>query len=127
MTFGLEIPEFSLWQLFLAVALFFGALGTTLGFLKAWIVDPLTRKISEMMDDKLVENRALSSTLMEQKLLPIQEKLEDIESDVADIRHEVNTNQGKSLKDLAIKTRQDVAVLTGRFKDHLDQHQQGDR
>lgn len=128
MLFGIDPPEFSLWQFFLAVALFFGAVGTMLAFAKAWIVDPIAHRVSDMMDEKLEDNRTVMTGKIDEKLLPVQNKLEDIEADVADIRHEVNANGGKSLKDLALKTREDVAVLNGRFKDHLDQHhQQGEQ
>lgn len=50
---------------------------------------------------------------------PIVEKLEDIEADVADVRHEVNTNNGRSLKDVALRTSGEVETLRARFDDHL--------
>ncbi len=52
-------------------------------------------------------------------LKPVLERLEDIEVFVTDIRHEVNHNNGKSLKDVVTRIGQDVAVLAARFEDHI--------
>lgn len=121
--FAVDIPEFSAWQMFLSITLFLGSIATMLAFGKTWIVNPIVNKINELMDEKLEDNRTIMNTKMDERLAPVYEKLEDVEADVADIRHEVNTNNGQSLKDVAIGTRQDVAVLKGRFEDHLAQHQ----
>lgn len=57
---------------------------------------------------------------------PLLQKLEDIEADVADVRHEVNNNSGNSLKDLAGKALQTAIengaktdTIAARFNDHI--------
>lgn len=73
---------------------------------------------------KWLDTRIRSS--IQQTVTPVLNKLEDIEADVADIRHEVNSNSGKSLKDLVGKALDQAAengtateVLTARFEDHM--------
>ena len=65
-------------------------------------------------------------------VMPMLHKLEDIEADVADVRHEVNNNSGNSLKYLAGQALAQAAIngaatatLAARFEDHIDFHQKG--
>lgn len=67
------------------------------------------------------ERRA--KALDEQALRPVLERLEDIDAFVLNINHEVNHNNGKSLKDVVARVAQDVAVLAARFEDHINQEQ----
>lgn len=65
------------------------------------------------------ERRA--EALIAKALKPVVEKLEDIDAAVTDVQHEVNHNNGKSLKDLVVQAGRDLAVVTARFDDHINQ------
>jgi hypothetical protein len=104
------------------------ATGTILGFIKVWVVNPLSNGLDERVTERV-------SAQLDDKLAPITSTLEEIKSDVVDIRHEVNMNSGQSLKDQVIGLRGDLeehrrhvgeklGELKGRVDEHLHLHQQ---
>jgi len=75
------------------------AVGAILKFGQTWIVRPLANEIDER----------------------IETKLRPLRDDLAHVRREVSVDSGQSLKDVVNQTSRDVAVLTGRFEEHLRQ------
>lgn len=56
---------------------------------------------------------------------PIVEKLDDIVSVVNTVKGEVQTNGGKSLKDVVLDTRTKQAELAARFDQHMQEADHG--
>lgn len=52
----------------------------------------------------------------------IDARLTPIRDELHEVRHEVQANDGSSLKDVATSTRSEVRILTARFNDHLFDH-----
>jgi hypothetical protein len=109
--------ESLLWAASLVVAV-----GAILGFIKVWVVNPLSSGLDERVVDRVDER-------LNEKLSPINDTLEQIRSDVRDIRHEVNLNSGESLKDQVLKIRDELAQervsqaeKVGELKGRLDEH-----
>jgi hypothetical protein len=76
---------------------------------RAWFVNPLLKGIDLRAEKRI--NLALA---------PLEAKLDDLSVDILDIRHEVNTNRGKSLKDTVMSTREEVRVLSAQFHEYKD-------
>lgn len=116
-----DLTSVSIYELAMGGMALVITLGSFLGAVNRWVLRPIVNSIKELIREELRTSQNELRTDMDSKLTPIEEKLEDIEADVADIRHEVNTNNGKSLKDVVLSMRTEVAVLAGRFEDHLNQ------
>jgi len=109
--------EMLLWGTSLVVAV-----GAILGFIKVWVVNPLSAGLDERVAER-VDKR------LDTKLAPLTETLDEIRKDVADIRHEVNLNSGESLKDQVLKIGRELtedriaqAEKIGELKGRVDEH-----
>lgn len=80
------------------------SIGAILFFIKQWIVSPINTTI----DRRVTEGVRIGSE-------PVLDKLEKINILVRDIQHEVNYNNGQSLKDVVRKTREQLEDLANRF------------
>jgi len=96
-------------DILLAAAGLFGAAAVVIAGSRAWFVNPLLKGIDQRAEKRI--NLALA---------PLEEKLDDLSVDILDIRHEVNTNRGQSLKDTVMLTREEVRVLSAQFHEYKD-------
>ena len=98
--------------------LFAGAFFAMVGGFYYWAWRPFI-KGDEDRAQRIAEKAA------EHAVAPIVEKLDDIVSVVNTVKGEVQTNGGKSLKDVVLDTRTKQAELAARFDQHMQEADHG--
>lgn len=80
------------------------AIGAILFFIKTWIVTPIIG---------VIDSHVASG--VERGAAPIIDRLDEMDEKLRDIQHEVNFNDGRSLKDAVRDTRECVGRLSTKF------------
>jgi F0F1-type ATP synthase membrane subunit b/b' len=100
------------------ILLFMGAFFLAMGSFYQWAWKPFIKGDEERahrIADKAAENA----------VEPLVAKLDDIVSTVNTVKGEVQTNGGKSLKDVVLDTREKQAELAARFDQHMQEANHG--
>ncbi len=98
--------------------LFVGAFFLMVGSFYQWAWKPFVKgdeERAQRIADKVAENA----------VIPLVVKLDDIVDTVNTVKGEVQTNGGRSLKDVVLDTRTKQAELAARFDQHIQEANHG--
>ena len=86
----------------------------TIAGLNRWVVRPLVRA-----DE--ARAKTIASVVAEEATAPILRSMEMLDVKLTTIQAEVQTNGGKSLKDVVLKTRERQVILDAKFDQHMQE------
>lgn len=96
------------------IVLMLGAVLAVAGGFYQWAWKPYVRADEERA--QRIANQAAATAVA-----PLDEKLDRLNDSITTIKSEVQTNGGKSLKDVVLKTRERQIVLEAKFDQHMQE------